>query len=210
MISTLAHSVVNPGNNRCCGVAGRTAWDTGMSVDNRTKDDPRNKPGRMSRRSLLKGTVVSMPAILTLQSGAALARSSNMISASNFASPDSRGRTLCLDVSSVYPADSSGKRFDLGDPAHAEVTAIPERDYRIEPRKKAAEVMEEQMCLDGKTYYYRDSNTSWDSSWTSDDDDDDGTLYSLGRWRQVDVPRGVLVSATALHSFAQDIVINEI
>ncbi len=68
---------------------------------NQTQDSVESQKNRADdgavrgRRAVLKGAVAAMPMILTLQSGAALARSSNMISAS---SPDSaidaEGRTL--------------------------------------------------------------------------------------------------------------------
>ena len=68
-----------------------------------------NAPKSVSRRSMLKGTATAMPAILTLQSGAALARSSNLISTIDYKSPDRHGRTLCLNLDSVVPAGRDGK-----------------------------------------------------------------------------------------------------
>lgn len=142
----------------------------------------------VSRRLLLKGSVSSLPAILTLHSGAALARSSNLIGAARTASPDANGRTLCLDVDSVYPADGNPYVYDLGEPAYARVTAIHERDYRYRPRWRASGVSEAEMCQNGGTYYYR---TGWS-------------------WNEAKVSKGVLVSATALSSFAGDIVISDL
>ena len=90
------------------------------------------RPASLGRRTLLRRGVVAMPAILTLQSGAALARSSNLISASSPRSRDRLGRTLCVDSKSVYRAD--GRRrgvYDLGDPPRAKVNIIRERDYFV-------------------------------------------------------------------------------
>ena len=67
-----------------------------------------------------------MPAILTLHSGAALARSSNLISASSSDTTDGMGRTLCVDKSSVVYADADGSSeiFDLGEPPSADLNII--------------------------------------------------------------------------------------
>lgn len=143
----------------------------------------------VSRRALLKGSVISMPVILTLQSGAALARSSNLISGSLTESPDRYDRNFCLDVDSVYPAGDSGHVYDLGEPPYARVSIIEERDYRVRPWRRADGIGEAEMCEKGGTYYYKNR---------------------FGHWRDADVPRGVLVSATALTSFAGDIVINDL
>jgi len=139
---------------------------------------------RVSRRSILRGTVIAMPAILTLQSGAALARSSNLISASTTAYTDAAGRTLCLDVNSVYPADGSGQVYDVGDPPFAKVNAITDREHFTSPNSAVSEAT---MCRDGGTYLYKDSG-----------------------WKEVTVPKGILVSATALASFAGGIAITDI
>ena len=145
-------------------------------------------PRSTSRRALLKGSVATLPAILTLQSGAALARSSNLISGTDSSATDSRGRTLCLDVDSVYPAGDLPDVYDLGDPAYARVSAINDRDYRRRPRNQADRVSESRMCNEGGTFYFKDGR----------------------RWQERSVPRGMLVSATALSSFSGDIVITDL
>jgi len=149
-------------------------------------------PRSVSRRALLKGTATAMPAILTLQSGAALARSSNLISTTDYKTPDRLGRTLCLDLDSVVPASSDGRVFDLGAPPagpYAEVTAINERDYYAEANKGHGTVDEAQICRDGITAFYQNSQDP--------------------AWIQVDAPGGI-VSATALTSFAGNIIVTDL
>ena len=153
------------------------------------------QPRGMSRRALLRGSATAMPALLTLHSGAALARSSNLISATSGDPTDGYGRTLCLDTSSVTPADGDWRVFDLNEPAYGRVSAIRERDYKRAPYRRAEPVGEEQMCERGGSYYYRDRSYSW-SKW--------------GRWREVNVRQGVLVSATALTSFTGNIVVTDL
>ncbi len=130
-----------------------------------------------------------MPVILTLHSGAALARSSNLVSATPVESPDASGRTLCLDTDSVYPASETQEIYDLGEPPYARVTAINERDYHRLPNKGADGVGEGTMCREGGLFYHKPAGSSW---------------------QEVNVPRGVLVSATALTSFASEIVITDL
>lgn len=133
-----------------------------------------------------------MPVILSLQSGAALARSSNLISETVEAgSKDSLGRYQCLDTASVMPADEGAGMYDLGSPVpSASVTAITERDYFTQPNNGGSSiaVTERTMCANGGTYYHHQS----------------------GGWQQVQVPQGILVSSTALMSFAGNVTITEI
>lgn len=138
-------------------------------------------PSSRSRRALLKGSVAAVPTILSLQSGAALARSSNVISAAEVATTDRYGRTLCLDPDSVDAVDGTRNLYDLNDPPSAQVFAIHDRDHRRAPNWGAERVSESSMCRDGGTYYHK----PWG-----------------GRWEDVNVKQGVLVSATALTSFA--------
>lgn len=144
----------------------------------------------LSRRALLKGTVKAMPVVLTLQSGAAFARSSNMISATGSGYKDGYGRSLCLDTSSVTPADGSATLYDMGEPAFGSISAINDRDFQTYPFGFGKPISEARMCERGGTYYYR-SGSRW-------------------QWRRVSVRKGVLVSATALSSFAGNIVVTDL
>jgi hypothetical protein len=72
--------------------------------------------------------------------------------------------------------------MDLGAWPNGSVTAITQRDYRVDDRGSAATITEAAMCNQGGTFYYQQAG-----------------------WQQVNVPRGMLVSATALSSFAGSI-----
>jgi len=146
-----------------------------------------NQPA-FNRRRLLKVAVATAPVIATLPTGAALARTSNLIGATSGTGTDSLGRTLCLDLESGRYRDGL---LDLGPHGDGELTAITERDYRLAPLDTATAVTEKKMCNDGGTYYYYDSATStWQST--------------------PNIPPGIVVSATALSSFAGSIFIREI
>jgi hypothetical protein len=169
----------------------------------------------LSRRELLKRTGTAMPAVLTLHSGAALARSSNMISGSN--SVDIDGNYRCLDTQYLTPVGETPNHFDFGDPpAVADVTVIPDRFYYTAPdpanqakavgkgtgaitpnnswkkftggRAQVQKVLDSErisvaeMCEQGGTFYYEQG----------------------GVWQTMEVPRGMLVSSTALSSFAEN------
>jgi hypothetical protein len=115
-----------------------------------------------------------------------------MISAAANKPTDAYGRTLCLDADSVENADRGMQVMDLGEPAYGRVSAINEREYRIRPQRRADAVSEARMCESGGTYYYQQKSGF------------------RGRWRQVEVPKGMLVSATALSSFAGSIVVTDL
>ena len=131
----------------------------------------------LARRAIIKGAAGTLPTILTLQSGAALARSSNLIRPSTEAT-DANGRTLCLSERSVDAVYENGQ-IDLGDPAYGHVTAITERDYYREPNRASEPMSEEDMCLTGEPAYFK----------------------SMG-WNEKQAPKGFLVSADACSSFA--------
>jgi hypothetical protein len=157
--------------------------------DQKTKPNQPNSAEAkvMNRRNVLKVAVATAPFIATLPSGAALARSSNLIGAASAANAkDSLGRTLCLDKKSGTGNFQNGA-LDLGVPASGRLTAIKERDYRVDDKFTATAISESQMCNQGGTFYH------WSSG-----------------WRQVKVPKGILVSATALSSFAGQIFTTEV
>ena len=199
-------------------------------ISEATPDTERQAPKSISRRAILRGAVTTMPVVLTLQSGAALARSSNLISASRYSSEDRRGRTLCLDTDSVNPVSGSDHVYDLGEPARAHVYAINERDYRVAPHRNARRITEEQICRSGRPGFYRgeygwEQVTGDDLEFDDDaeygDDDGNGENFLLNwqdtsearyrrRWEEVRVRRGVLVSATALSSFAGSVRVTDL
>ncbi len=146
-------------------------------------------PQKVSRRLLLRGASVAVPAILTLQSGAALARSSNLIGGNTYSRAED-GKFNCLDFDGIDATDNP-QVFDLGSPPMGHVTRIDadSRYFRTDPSESYSwgsgpqEVPKSKMCADG------------------------GTYYRQNRWRttQVRVKRGMLVSATALNSFSSGI-----
>ena len=162
-----------------------------------TNAEANEQPRSPGRRALLSGAVKAAPVVLTLQSGAALAQSSNLISASTSSYRDGAGRTLCLNTDSVDTVDAGYGLYDLGEPASGHVTAINERDYRVQPRRRAGRIDESTMCARGGSYYYRDRGAP-------------ATNGAPKNWRRVDVKRGVLVSATAMTSFAGSMIVTDL
>lgn len=149
--------------------------ETTASATTKSQDKP-----LLARRAIIKGAAGTLPTILTLQSGAALARSSNLIRPITDAATakDANNRTLCLSQRSVDNVYLNGQ-IDLGPSGYGEVTAITERDYYREPNRGAAEMSEQEMCEEGQTAYFR----------------------SIG-WKSKQAPQGWLVSADHLSSFA--------
>lgn len=142
-----------------------------------------------SRRALLRGAMGAVPTVLTLHSGAALARSSNLVGVGPEAGPEG-GQYRCLDTETVYKTDNPNV-YDLGDPPMAHVTTIRSdvRYQRLQPAggshvlKPGEGVSQATMCREGGTFYRNSGHTSGN----------------------VAVKRGVLVSATALASFSGSI-----
>lgn len=145
----------------------------------------------MSRRALLRSGVTAMPAILTLQSGAALARSSNLISASSPDATDGLGRTMCLDTNTVEYASESGNVFDFGDPPRpASVNIITPREYHVEPNRGSATISPGAACERGGPIFFKPEGG--------------------GPWQRIDLPQlprsGVVVSSGAMTSMADNII----
>jgi hypothetical protein len=153
-------------------------------TEKNTKSTESGGEPALNRRRLLKVAVATAPIIATLPSGAALARSSNLIGSTTGPGKDAQGRTLCLDRSLGSYSDGV---MDLGAPPHGRLTAVRERDYREDDRWSADPISEKEMCKQGGEFHY------WNSG-----------------WRKVTVPRGMVVSATALSSFAGSIYTTEV
>ena len=119
-------------------------------------------PKAISRRAVLRGGITAMPAILTLQSGAALARSSNLISASSTETVDGLGRTLCLDTNTVEYADGSARIFDLQEPPQpATVNIITPREYHVEANNGSPTISAGEACERGGPIYYKPDSGPW-------------------------------------------------
>jgi hypothetical protein len=146
-------------------------------------------PAPVSRRALLSGMGKAVPAVITLYSGAALARSSNLISSDNTPGAE-QNKYRCLDTRSVYKTNKP-KVYDLGENPMAHVTRV---DSRKEYYKagyngpSSTKVGADKMCSDGGDFYRKD--------------------YSA--YKKVKVEKGVLVSATALSSFSNNITYTDV
>jgi len=144
-------------------------------TDETTKSNEHGVDGpALNRRRLLKVAVATAPAIATLSSGAALARSSNIIGPTTGPGTDALNRTQCLKFGRAVDG-----MVDLGVPPSGHVTLITEQDYRVSPQGSALTITEKQMCATGGDFYYQHAG-----------------------WKTATVPRGIVVSATALSSFA--------
>ena len=127
------------------------------------------------RRILMRGAAAALPTILTLRSGAALARSSNLIGVSDGPPADNFYR--CVDESSV---NRLGNQLDLGEPPRANVTVIRKDGKYSKAADGTDPVAGPEMCNTGDTFYSE----------------------GPGGWSPVTVKKGALVSATAMMSFA--------
>lgn len=150
------------------------------------------QPQAVSRRAMLSGAgKAAVPAIITLYSGAALARSSNLIGVNKHQGAE-HDKFRCLDTSSVYRTDKPNV-YDLGRDPMAHVTRIDaRRDYfAVDHRgnRTNQKVPGNKMCADGGQYFRRTGGNSY---------------------QKVNVRKGVLVSATALSSFANDITYTDV
>lgn len=140
----------------------------------------------LDRRTVLRGATAVVPTILTLGSGAALARSSNLIGTVQ----KSAGDALCLDPTSTNgPTMQNPNVYDLGSPAYGEVTRIPvAHKYRAKSTGKTLSPAE--VCrYEGKV---------------------EVKYYGQGPWRERRCNTGVLVSNAAVGSFGDRIVKTDI
>jgi hypothetical protein len=163
-------------------------------------------PSNVSRRALLRGASAALPTVLTLQSGAALAQSSNLIGTVKHASKaiGEGGRVQCLDMASAV--DGTPTKLDLGDRPVLHVQYITQRQYyRPDKSGNAGDpskpVTIEQMCKEGGVYWYKDGTDRYGKiRWKA----------TLPGYYNKGVARGFLVSATALSSFASAIKVKSV
>lgn len=143
---------------------------------------------RLTRRLMLRGAGAALPAMLTLHSGAALARSSNLISGSGEVGGD--GTALCLDESAGTPLEEN--LVDLGDDlssGEGTVWEMPERDYYAGAEFNGEGILQPvgepisaaDACTQPGPHFYADGG---------------GTYVPTQK-----LNRGMLVSATAVASF---------
>jgi hypothetical protein len=146
--------------------------------------DKQNPEAEMpSRRRLLKQATFALPIVATIPSGAALARSSNLIGFKLGGDPDanatsaaSGNRVLCMSKSSAE-LDYTARQADLGPFPNPTGVALPPGEYQSSgPKISAAEA-----CEAGGTFSYKSSSPPRDMA--------------------IPTGGGVVVSATALSSF---------
>jgi hypothetical protein len=163
---------------------------------------PADAPANASRRALLRGASAALPTILTLHSGAALARSSNLMGTVDSASraKTQNGQIQCLDRASAV--DGTPTRLDLGEQPMLHVQYITPRNYyRGKSNGQGGDLSRpvsiETMCREGGVFWYREQSGWWwtEVTWKS----------TTPGYNRRGVEPGFLVSATALSSFASSI-----
>ena len=158
--------------------------DNRKNTDNTVTTESAAKPPLMSRRNLLKHGAAAMPAVLTLQSGAALAATSAYIGSVSREGSLIAGHVHCLDVRNAEPLPN-GTTFRFVDTDYADVYYIPDGQYYPTQGQKELPVSAEQYCKTGGTMYLKADGYSG--------------------FPQVELPpnmNGILVSSTALMSIS--------
>ena len=139
--------------------------------------------GFRGRRALIKGAAATLPMILTLQSGTALARSSNLISGSSEASAkDTNGNTFCMDTR--FATTIGDNLYDLGPTPGGIVNLYPAYIYKTLANNgnNSLTVSVQEVC-----------ESSIDTSFY---------FHNGVEWQAVPGGNGCLVSLGAMSSFA--------
>lgn len=133
------------------------------------------------RRALVRGAFAAVPTVLTLHSGAALARSSNLIGTIDVPKQDESA--FCLETTGLTTVpDTNPPMYDLGAQPTANVREYSHTRQYYSDYSCTVKAYPGDMCRNGGSYWYKKS---------------DGTKV------KVQFPTGGgLVSATALSSFA--------
>ena len=158
----------------------------------------------LTRRLVMRGAAAAVPSILTLRSGAALARSSNLIStAADLSEPGGTDGQFfhCLDASSVEQVGVN--RYDLGEPPQADVTAISaDKAYYDSAEANANQVTPAEMCQNGGTYYVKADGSSIEGKAPATPDFLRQSFIPMQEngAEPVQVAQGGLISATAFTS----------
>ena len=155
-------------------------------TQSRVTDEKSTRPGAISRRALLRSGVTAMPAILTLQSGAAFARTSNLVSAAPLEAKVD-GQTYCLDLKRSWaePVEGSGNIYDLGANPSVTVNVITEHNH-LTAQGSGDPISEGAMCErgnpPGEPYYYNDKDGT---GWHTVDLPNKGIVLSSGAWTSI-------------------------
>jgi hypothetical protein len=151
----------------------------------------------------MRRAAIALPVIATVPSGAALARSSNLLHLSQEPWTDASGNAYCLDTSALDYDPLTGTA-DVGT-STPHVTRITNRSY-FKDAEATTPVSITEMCTEGGEYYYVDGTTSQ-------------TIATGRRGRRttnyasttkVSLPQGAFTSASAMTSFAGNLTVDEI
>jgi len=135
------------------------------------------------RRALVRGAAAAVPTILTLHSGAALARSSNLLGTIDTLA-NSSDPANCLDTTGLSTVEPNV--YDLGTTPSSTVNVLPGDKTYYTNSSRTTVANREAMCENGGTYY-----------------------TSTGQ--PITLPQGGgLVSATSLSSFAGRVIVREL
>lgn len=99
---------------------------------------------------------------MTLHSGAALARSSSLVSATDpVTAHRDDGDVLCLDPGNDIVDFDDHSKYDLGEPPSADACTIPSREYFTDPdNPQGSLVLDWELCQTPgqpvSTFYYQD------------------------------------------------------
>lgn len=184
-------------------------------------DSPAAAPAR--RRLVLRGAAAAVPAILTLHSGSAVAaRSSFLISKADGAPVNEQGKHMCMDLRGSQ--EVAPNVYDMGDQPAPQITTIDSRAEYYKDANGSQRAYTQEVCETGDVFYKKTAgdpgkalaeganpgksgmvrqSKAVESGWVPEASDK--------AFQQVQVQgRGMLVSATALRSFANHIVVRDI
>jgi hypothetical protein len=151
----------------------------------------------INRRQMVRGAAAAVPAILSLRSGAALARSSNLISTVTDVPDGEQGVYHCLDTSSATQVGNNV--YDLGE--GGDFVNIPGDKTFYDEAGNA--VSPADMCQTGGTYYAEAAEagqTLEGKGPTQPDFVRQSFIPTAAGSEPINVPQGGLVSATAFAS----------
>ena len=155
----------------------------GEMDDMPNRKNPRSRPDRpvsVSRRAILKAGTASLPVILSLQSGAALARSSNLVSSAPTGTRDpATGDAICMDSSTLTPLGEG--QYDLGPNGYANVDMLPEQEYYVSGTgRKDGPYTADDVCATSEGYFSYHDGLQWNDIYSRQ-----GIIISAGAYTSV-------------------------
>lgn len=190
----------------------------------RPTGDPSAKGVAPARRRLvLRGAAAAVPTILTLHSGsAAAARSSFLISKADGTPVNEQGKHMCMDLNASQ--EVAPNVYDLGDNPAPQITTIDSRAEYYKDANGSQRAYAQEVCETGDVFYKKTAGDAGQAIAEGAKPGKSGMVRqskavesdwvptsSNEAFQQVQVQgRGMLVSATALRSFANHIVVRDI